>query len=191
MCLRLLVFVRVCCGLAAAALMLSVGSSLQAAAWGNPALSRQACMHLWSISCSWSHLTSPHPTIPRTQAAAAAAAGVSSAPVPVKSVVFSQFVGMLDLVEGALAAEGIPNMRLDGKTSAANRRAAIRAFAGEAAMRVFGGGRSQVCLDQSNGVVVSLQTQKLRLLAHTHTHIPPALRPSSSPTHPSPHRQRP
>lgn len=66
------------------------------------------------------------------QAAAAAAAAGGPAPAPMKSVVFSQFIGMLDLVGAALTAEGIPFVRIDGKTSAANRQAAIRAFAGKA-----------------------------------------------------------
>jgi hypothetical protein len=65
------------------------------------------------------------------QAAAAAAAAGGPPPAPKKSVVFSQFLGMLDLVGAALAAEGIPFVRLDGKTTAANRTAAIRAFAGK------------------------------------------------------------
>jgi hypothetical protein len=64
------------------------------------------------------------------QAAAAAAAAGSPPPAPTKSVVFSQFMGMLDLVQAALIAEGIPFVRLDGKTTAAARLAAIRAFAG-------------------------------------------------------------
>jgi hypothetical protein len=100
------------------------------------------------------------PPLPCAQAAAAAAAAgdAVAAPAPVKSVVFSQFVGMLDLVEGALTAEGIPFVRLDGKTSAANRRAAIRAFAGVTA----GGWRALCCLcnaDQNTSALWMLSTQ--------------------------------
>jgi len=77
----------------------------------------------------------PPPRLPLLfpQAAAAAAASGSPLPTPAKSVVFSQFMGMLDLVAAALAAEGIPYVRLDGKSTAAARTAAIRAFAGELA----------------------------------------------------------
>lgn len=37
---------------------------------------------------------------------------------------------MLDLIAAALKAEGIPFVRVDGKTNAAARKAAIQAFAG-------------------------------------------------------------
>jgi hypothetical protein len=39
---------------------------------------------------------------------------------------------MLDLIAGALRAEGIPFVRVDGKSSAKARKEAIQAFAGEA-----------------------------------------------------------
>jgi hypothetical protein len=38
--------------------------------------------------------------------------------------------GMLDLIAGALRAEGIPFVRIDGKSSAKARKEAIQAFAG-------------------------------------------------------------
>uniref|UniRef100_A0A383WDF9 Uncharacterized protein n=1 Tax=Tetradesmus obliquus TaxID=3088 RepID=A0A383WDF9_TETOB len=73
------------------------------------------------------------------QAAAAAAASGAAAPAFIKSVVFSQFTGMLDLIAGALSAEGIPFVRVDGKSSAKARKEAIQAFAGnaEGSPRVF------------------------------------------------------
>ncbi|WIA37137.1 hypothetical protein OEZ86_014100 [Tetradesmus obliquus] len=73
------------------------------------------------------------------QAAAAAAVSAAAAPAAIKSVVFSQFTGMLDLIAGALAAENIPFVRVDGKSSAKARKEAIQAFAGsgEGSPRVF------------------------------------------------------
>lgn len=47
---------------------------------------------------------------------------------PVKSCVFSQFVGFLDLVEPALKEEGFNCLRLDGRTPAAQRGPLLRAF---------------------------------------------------------------
>jgi hypothetical protein len=40
-------------------------------------------------------------------------------------------LGMLDLIAGALQAEGIPFVRVDGKSSAKARKGAIQAFAGD------------------------------------------------------------
>ena len=54
---------------------------------------------------------------------------------------------MLDLVQQALIAEGIPFVRLDGKTTAANRLAAIRAFAGTQRVGVSYGTHSGVVRD--------------------------------------------
>lgn len=48
---------------------------------------------------------------------------------PVKSVIFSQFAGMLAAVGGALAAEGVAFVRIDGTMTAGKRAAAIRKFA--------------------------------------------------------------
>ncbi len=45
---------------------------------------------------------------------------------PYKSLVFSQFVGMLDLVGRELKAAGIPFVRLDGSTSQRARAAMIQ-----------------------------------------------------------------
>ena len=48
---------------------------------------------------------------------------------PIKAVVFSQFVGMLQRVKAALQQAGIPYVSLDGSSSAKSRAASIRAFA--------------------------------------------------------------
>lgn len=59
--------------------------------------------------------------------------------VPIKSVVFSQFIGMLDLVAAALTAAAIPFVRLDGSSSAKARADALCSFASAdpASPRVF------------------------------------------------------
>ena len=62
------------------------------------------------------------------QVEAAAAAG-RPAPPPAKAVIFSQFVGMLDMVGVALTAAAIPYVRMDGSCSAKKREAALRQFA--------------------------------------------------------------
>eukprot|EP00892_Ulva_mutabilis_P006202 jgi/Ulvmu1/3954/UM018_0177.1 len=49
-------------------------------------------------------------------------------PRPIKSVVFSQFTGMLDAVGAALDAEGFPHVRVDGAMSQPKRAKAIAAF---------------------------------------------------------------
>lgn len=56
-----------------------------------------------------------------------------------KHIVFSQFTGMLDLVEAALLDEGLSYCRLDGKTPAKKRGAMLRAFSdgGPESPRVF------------------------------------------------------
>mmetsp|Transcript_33193 Transcript_33193/g.73381 ORF Transcript_33193/g.73381 Transcript_33193/m.73381 type:complete len:394 (+) Transcript_33193:661-1842(+) len=48
---------------------------------------------------------------------------------PIKSVVFSQFTGMLNLVQAALMEEAIPFRRLDGSTPARMRAEALQEFA--------------------------------------------------------------
>jgi SNF2 family DNA or RNA helicase len=60
--------------------------------------------------------------------AAGEAGGSSAAGGPPRSVVFSQFTSFLDVVQRALAAEGIPTARLDGKTSAKRRAELLRTF---------------------------------------------------------------
>ncbi|GFR51518.1 hypothetical protein Agub_g13934, partial [Astrephomene gubernaculifera] len=52
---------------------------------------------------------------------------------PIKSVVFSQFSGMLDLVAAALSAARLPYVRLDGSTPARERAEAVRRFDGRGA----------------------------------------------------------
>lgn len=47
---------------------------------------------------------------------------------PIKSVVFSQFTGMLTAVGAALDSEGVTHVRIDGAMTAAKRAAAIAAF---------------------------------------------------------------
>ena len=54
-----------------------------------------------------------------------------------KAVVFSQFLGMLDIVAATLSAAGISFVRLDGAMSAARRAAALAAFAAPEGPRVF------------------------------------------------------
>lgn len=56
---------------------------------------------------------------------------------PVKSVVFSQFTGFLDLVEVALRAEGITYERLDGSMSHIKRTEAIDRFKRSNSISVF------------------------------------------------------
>ena len=54
-----------------------------------------------------------------------------------KHVVFSQFTGMLDLVEAAVRAEGLTYCRLDGSTPAKKRDAMLRAFSEQGGPCVF------------------------------------------------------
>lgn len=56
------------------------------------------------------------------------AGGTGTASGLVKSVVFSQFTSMLDIVCTALRSEGIPYVRVDGTMSEKRRSAAIDAF---------------------------------------------------------------
>ncbi|KAG2423298.1 hypothetical protein HXX76_015447 [Chlamydomonas incerta] len=58
--------------------------------------------------------------------------GSSAGAAPIKSVVFSQFTGMLNLIGRALEAEGVPYVRLDGSTPAKARAGLMRAFASTA-----------------------------------------------------------
>jgi SNF2 family DNA or RNA helicase len=48
---------------------------------------------------------------------------------PIKSVVFSQFMGMLSLVTASLERDRIPHMRIDGTVPAAKRHKLLNAFA--------------------------------------------------------------
>lgn len=57
-----------------------------------------------------------------------AAAASADLPRPIKSVVFSQFTGMLDAAGAALAADGVTCVRIDGSMTAAKRAAAIATF---------------------------------------------------------------
>ncbi|GBF96868.1 helicase-like transcription factor [Raphidocelis subcapitata] len=54
-----------------------------------------------------------------------------------KAVVFSQFLGMLDIVCAALTAAGLPFLRLDGSCPAAQRAQMLAAFAAPDGPRVF------------------------------------------------------
>lgn len=55
----------------------------------------------------------------------------------IKTIVFSQWTTMLDLVELRLRADGVPFVRLDGSMTQAAREAAIRSFNTDADVRVF------------------------------------------------------
>ena len=66
-------------------------------------------------------------TLAAAEAATADAAAAGGAPT--KSVVFSQFTGMLSLVEARLIAAGVPYFRIDGSTPAAKRKTLLAAFA--------------------------------------------------------------
>jgi non-specific serine/threonine protein kinase len=52
-------------------------------------------------------------------------------------LVFSQFTTFLDLIEPALAAEGIPWLRLDGSTPVAQRKDLVHRFQGSKVPQVF------------------------------------------------------
>jgi len=56
---------------------------------------------------------------------------------PLKSIVFSQWTSMLDLLEPALRRRGMGFLRLDGAMSQSEREEAIRAFNTDASYRVF------------------------------------------------------
>jgi DNA repair protein RAD5 len=75
----------------------------------------------------------------------AAAAGLSGPPTgiiperrPLKCVIFSQWNGMLDLVEAAIRRElGVRTVRLDGSLSLDKRRGVLAAFRDEPGMRIM------------------------------------------------------
>ncbi|MBN9483633.1 MAG: helicase SNF2 [Bacteroidetes bacterium 43-93] len=54
-----------------------------------------------------------------------------------KALIFSQFLGMLDLIRKELEARGIPYVYFDGSTSATDREKAIKEFQGNESCRVF------------------------------------------------------
>ncbi|GAB4821905.1 hypothetical protein N2152v2_008951 [Parachlorella kessleri] len=64
----------------------------------------------------------------RLKEAAGEGGAVGGGERPIKSVVFSQFTSMLDLLEPVLAAEGMSYVRLDGSTSAKKRGDLLRSF---------------------------------------------------------------
>ena len=57
--------------------------------------------------------------------------------VPSKFVVFSQFTRYLDLVQAAVAGAGYATARLDGSTSAGNRKKALTSFVRDASVTVM------------------------------------------------------
>lgn len=61
-------------------------------------------------------------------AASAKSAALPPGSPPIKSLVFSQFTGMLNAVQAALKAAGIPHARLDGSTPAKTRAELLEAF---------------------------------------------------------------
>lgn len=79
----------------------------------------------------------PRPAAAAPAATAAAAAAAAKTRTGSKVIVFSQWTSMLDLVEAALAVEGLPFRRLDGTMTLAARDAQLSDFKQDPAVVVL------------------------------------------------------